>query len=308
MQERLAFAAMAEVLGQAAPCANSARLSINGQYYGLYVNEEHVGGAYIKREFPEAPDGDLFAGGQDAKTNKLMPDKAKLAAFWAAHDVAAMAAVVDMDASVAEWAAEAMLNDGDGYWGGGHNFYIYDYAGKGYRWLIDDGDATFAWLGRSNINPIYWWAGRTSLQSAGQHYLIVMADPTWRANYVAAIRQQLARWDAPRLQGWIDAWSAQIADAVVQDPHRRHSVEDHNEAIAEMRQEVVERPAYVATFLGCEDGTGDVSDADGDGYAWCNDCNDANPTVNPGAVEVCGNGIDDNCNRYADTQDGCPAM
>ena len=128
-----------------------------------------------------------------------------------------------------------MLNDGDGYWGGGHNFYIYDYAGKGYRWLLDDADATFAWLGRSDVNPIYWWAGRTSQQEAGQHYLIVMADPTWRANYLAAIRAQLARWDVARVQGWIDTWSAQIADAVAQDPHRLHSLEDHREALAAMR-------------------------------------------------------------------------
>ena len=308
MQERLGFATMAEIFGMAAPCANSARVTINGQYYGVYVNEEHIGGAYIKRVFPEAPDGDLFAAGRTPKTNQLTPDDDKLAAFWAAHDIASMAAVVDMDASVAEWAAEAMLNDGDGYWGGGHNFYIYDYAGKGYRWMLDDADATFAWLGRSDVNLIYWWAGRTSLQEAGQHYLIVMGDPTWRANYLAAVRALLSRWDVARVQGWIDAWSAQIADAVAQDPHRVHSVEDHREAIAKMRQEVVDRPAYVTRFLGCVDSTGDASDGDGDGFAWCNDCDDANPTVNPGAVEVCGNGIDDNCNRRADTADGCPAM
>ena len=79
-----------------------------------------------------------------------MPNKDRLRMFWAAADIGAAAAVVDLEASVLEWAAEAMLNDGDGYYGGGHNFYIYDYPGKGYRWLIDDGDATFAWLGRSD--------------------------------------------------------------------------------------------------------------------------------------------------------------
>jgi hypothetical protein len=308
MQERLGFATMAEIFGLAAPCANSARLTINGQYYGLYVNEEHIGGAYIKRVFPDAPDGDLFAAGRTPKTNERMPDKSKLAAFWAANDVASMAAVVDMDASIEEWAAEAMLNDADGYYGGGHNFYIYDYVGKGYRWLLDDADATFAWVGRSDVNPIYWWAGRTSKDEAGQHYLIVMSDPTWRANYVAAVRAQLARWDVGRLQGWVDDWSAQIADAVAQDPHRVRSVDDHRAAVAKMRQEIADRPAYVTRFLACEDGSGDASDGDGDGFAWCNDCDDANPTVNPGAVEVCGNGIDDNCNKRADTADGCPAM
>jgi hypothetical protein len=198
-----------------------------------------------------------------------------------------------------------MLNDGDGYYGGGHNFYIYDYPGTGYRWLIDDADATFAWLRRADTNPIYWWAGRTTTQEAGQHYLIVMADQTWRAKYIDALRAQLARWDVARLQAWIDAWDVQISDAVEQDPHRLHSMEDHREAIAAMGQEVIDRAAYIARFLGCEDGSGDASDGDGDGFAWCHDCNDGNAAVNPGAVEICGNGIDDNCNRLADAQEIC---
>jgi hypothetical protein len=305
LQERMGYSAMAEVLGQPAPCANSGRISFNGQYYGIYVNEENIGHGYLKRVFPEAPDGDLFEGGWTPKTNELAPNKARLAAFWAAKDIGAMAAIVDMENSVAEWAAEALLNNGDGYWGGGHNFYIYDYAGKGYRWLIDDADATFAWLGRSDLSPIYWWVGRTTMQKAGQHYLIVMGDPTWRGKYIAALRQLLGRWDVARLQGWIDTWWAQIADSVEQDPHRLWTMETIRGAVAEMRQEVADRPVYVAKFLACEDGSGDASDKDGDGFAWCNDCADGNPVVNPAAVEICGNGIDDNCNRFADTEDGC---
>jgi P pilus assembly chaperone PapD len=66
-------------------------------------------------------------------------------------------------------------------------------------------------------------------------------------------------------------------------------------------------------------------DADGDGYdkgselvcygaaipagykttTLGSDCDDTNAAVNPGAAEVCGNGIDDNCNGNAD--ENCPA-
>jgi len=43
-----------------------------------------------------------------------------------------------------------------------------------------------------------------------------------------------------------------------------------------------------------------TSDDDGDGYKVCDgDCDDANPAVHPGAVEVC-NGIDDNCDGQVD--------
>ncbi|NIN94816.1 MAG: hypothetical protein GTO49_07515, partial [Anaerolineae bacterium] len=51
------------------------------------------------------------------------------------------------------------------------------------------------------------------------------------------------------------------------------------------------------------------TDADGDGYAIeggaCGlvDCDDANPQVNPSAIEICDNGIDDNCNGSTDAED-----
>jgi hypothetical protein len=54
----------------------------------------------------------------------------------------------------------------------------------------------------------------------------------------------------------------------------------------------------------------DCTDHDGDGAgdgADCRlgpDCNDANPAVHPGATEVCGNGLDDDCNPA--TTDTCP--
>ena len=76
-------------------------------------------------------------------------------------------------------------------------------------------------------------------------------------------------------------------------------------AVASMRRMVQDRPTYLLSFVGCEQGDpAQSADQDGDGVPWCNDCDDTNAAVYPGAPEVCGNGADDNCNGAVD--ENCP--
>ena len=306
MRERVANNWLRSV-GIAAGCTTSAQLMVNGSVYGVFVAEEHFGHRVLGQFFPGNDNGDLFDGGWTPQTNKLNPNTNRLAMFWDATTPAALSAIVDVPQSVTSWAAEALLNDADGYWGGDHNFYLYDQGAKGYVFIPHDLDSTLDYLGRFDSDPITWWSVRPDwMLPIPQQYLIVMGDDTLRAMYIEALRAELARFDVTSLQAAIDASADQIRAAVAADPHRPTdmTMQDFEDAVKLARDGIKERADYVTRWLMCKDSHVN-DDGDGDGYSWCNDCRDDLPSVHPGAAEICGNGFDDNCNGVVD--DGCAA-
>jgi hypothetical protein len=48
-----------------------------------------------------------------------------------------------------------------------------------------------------------------------------------------------------------------------------------------------------------------TKDNDGDGFLFAEDCDDTNPAVNPGAYDVVGDGVDNDCNGKIDDVDSC---
>jgi hypothetical protein len=306
MHDRLAHAWLRQS-GIMAGCAASARLNINGKLYGLYVVEEEVSRRVVAEFFPNNADGDLWKGGAVPETNPGKANYARLDSFQHATDLAAVSAIVDLDGSVTSWAAEALLNDADGYYGGFHNFYLYDQGQKGFIFLPQDLDATFDWLALfdqtgATDHPVFWWEARAKpAPPAGPIWSIVMADAGWRKKYAAAIATVLGHWDVAQIQGWIDTWSGQIAGDVAADPHAWATTADFNMAVQKAREIVAARADYLRTFVDCEtNGAGE--DKDGDGARWCDDCRDDDPSIHVGAAEMC-NGVDDNCNGTVD--EGC---
>ncbi|HEY4393445.1 MAG TPA: CotH kinase family protein, partial [Polyangia bacterium] len=305
LRERIANTWLREI-GIPAVCATSGQLVINGNLYGLYVAEESVGHGFVKKFFPGNSDGDLFKEGWTPETNKSDPNWTRLDTFWAAQTPGDLAAIVDVPNSLLSWAAECLLNDGDGYWGGDHNFYIYDEGAKGYVFFPTDLDSSLDYLGQFTSDPLFWWSARDQwLLPIPQHYLIMLGDAGLRAQYIQALATELPRLDVAEMQSWIDTWSAQIASAVAADPHKPTDFMpgDFETAVALARSGVQQRADYVTSWLQCKS-TGTGADSDGDGYIWCDDCRDDDASISPGAPEICGNQIDDNCNGVVD--EGCP--
>src|SRR6478736_2623177 len=297
MRDRIANTWLRSI-GVPAACATSAQLTINGADYGVFVAEESVGHHVLAEFFPGNAGGDLWDGGEIAQTNKSTPNTARRDAFWDATTPAALAAIVDVPGSLLSWSAEALLNDADGYWGGDHNFFIYDEGAKGFVFFPHDLDSSLDYLGRFDSDPITWWSVREDWTlPIPQHYLTVIGDDGLRGQYIEALRAQLGRYDVAALQASIDLAAGQIRAAVTADPHKPTdlTVDDFDDAVALARRGIADRATYVESWLACRDsGTG--ADGDGDGFIWCNDCRDDLSAVHPGAPEICGNHVDDDCN------------
>ena len=66
LQQRVALAWLRGRAGVPAQCANSARVYINGAYYGLYTNVEFQDKSFLKRVYGgDDNDGDLWKGGRE---------------------------------------------------------------------------------------------------------------------------------------------------------------------------------------------------------------------------------------------------
>ncbi len=255
LHERLAFQIFA-ARGLPHSCANHAKLFINDSYYGLYSNIEHLDKEYLERNFEES-DGNLYLAANELKTNEDIGDMRRAGDLKNATTIAQVAALVDLDETVAEWAVEAMIPAADNYWAGVEiNFYIYDHPSRGFLWLPYDMDAIFGdtlygdgspvFPGVETADPIRWehaWWGKEPLVQ------LVLADPTWCERFVDALRLARAVYVPEALAAQIDAWDAQIARAIADDPNKTWTEAQHAAAIEALKKFVRVRADYIDLWL-----------------------------------------------------------
>jgi hypothetical protein len=239
LEERLALSFMRD-LGLPAACANHARLVVNGRYYGLFLSIEHVNKDFLRRNFgPAADDGNLYKSGGSLHTNEEENDTSDLRAYEAAADATALAALVDLDEAVAEWAAEAVLPARDNYWLFGWNYYLYQHPHRGFLFIPTDLDRAFpASSNGVELDTLL----PDVLQRAAR---IALADPEWRLRYEEAVRRTVDGYDPAVLAERLDRWWAQVAPAVAEDPFATYSAS----RVSALEARIEARAAWLSAAL-----------------------------------------------------------
>jgi len=268
LRDRLSLRFMRDV-GIAAPCANNARLVVNGEYYGVFTNIEKLDEVFLQRTMDD-PNGALWQranwehkwGPESDIRLDLLRDVEDSA------DIAQLDDLMDIEQALLTYAAEAVIPDSDGAWAGGLNFFLYDDPVRGKFMLLPwDLDNTFERFEDEpggeyplNPDPIVWEKNDTH---GRPWYEVALSDPAYHDLYIDIIDQIVHEgYEPTQMLGWIDEMSMQIEEAVLTDTNKPYSNNTYNNRLQDLRDYVQIRYEFLDEWLVCWQ-SGGVADANG---------------------------------------------
>jgi hypothetical protein len=248
LRDRLALSVMRD-LGLPAPCANNARLVINGTYYGLFTSVERIDKEFLSRNF-EDDGGDLWRrGAWELRTNEETATRERLDALNAATTIEELEQYLDLEQALTLFAVDAVLPNADGPWAGGLNFYLYDDPARGrfviLPWDLDNGFTRLP----AEVDPVTW---RKEERFYGRPWFdLLLADPGWAARYREEIGRVLDEgYVVERLQERIERWHEQVADAAIEDPNKPFGNRAFFDDTVDLHLYVQERERFLRGWLG----------------------------------------------------------
>jgi spore coat protein CotH len=261
LRDRLALSIIRD-MGVIAACANSVRVDINGEYYGLYTNLEKFNDVFLERVFDD-PTGDLWdRHNWEAKTNKKSANEDRIDALADVEDLEDLEELLDLEQALRVYAAEAIIPDSDGCWAGGMNFFFYDdpLSGK-FKLLPWDMDSTFDRFndGKNgdypdNPDPVVWH--KKERYHGRLWYELALEDEDWFWYYIDAIKTQVeAAYDVAVLHEKIATWTDQIEESVLEDENKPFSNSSYLKEVEDLEEFVQARGEWLQEWLQCwEDG------------------------------------------------------
>lgn len=293
--------------GVPTPRTGYAHVTLNGSDMGLYLNIETLDDVLVPRTFPSTQH--LYEGkyGQDLVVENVDDLEVDMGSEGDRGDLEALIAVMDAAPYGHEWEAaapyldepevittlaiETWIGHWDGY-GPTRNNYSFHFDDQGVLTLLASGtDQTFG-------SYIDMFSGQGRLLNA------CLTDAVCWMEYATALDDLMVTLDGRDFETELRNLSAFLRPRLVADPRRESSVEDYDAGLEATIDFLYGRRAEAGPIVDCElDPTGDV---DGDG-AWCRrDCLEGDPTIHPGAVDVCGDKIDQDCSGWPDDDPSCP--
>jgi hypothetical protein len=258
LHERLAFSFLHDI-GVTAQCANNAVVSVNGQFYGLFVNVEPPDSTFLGRVYPGGGDGDLFKTLWIRDTHKSSGDDTRINKLRAATDYPTVSGLIDVSDTVAEWAAESVMPHFDGFWGANHDYLVYDNPLTGsFVWLVHNPDPSFDYPIES-LDPVYWWMQRPGIQP-DPRFTAIVDDPQGLAQFVAAVRTAEKGYDVATLQGRVDSWAAQTDAAAQMETRSKYSYPNYLYSVHHLHDGIPYRAAYLKAWLACLDDPAHAND------------------------------------------------
>jgi CotH kinase protein len=271
MRERLGFAYLRS-LGLPAPRCNHARVFVNDEYYGLYLNLETLDEIFVRRTFPGAPLGNLFDISNDTRfidfdrssepplqesqfvleTNEEAADVSDLTALIDAvygspieDFMESVEAVLDLDQVLLLGAAQALLADWDGYFGARNNY-------KAYHELERDRFVIFPWGIDQTFGPERLDYAIDHSQSQRPRSIVYnrCAElPQCVTRYRSHVQDALDAFVDLPLARMLETWLAQAQPDIDADMRQPHSAEKRAVALDGLRTFLTERPTRVSAQL-----------------------------------------------------------